>query len=56
MFQEIGKLTRELHDAMGMRRDENKFANLAQHDIPNARDRLNYVINKTEESTHTQDS
>ncbi len=52
IFQEIGKLTRELHDALGFCKDEKKIEDITQADIPDARQRLNYVITKTEESAH----
>lgn len=52
LFQEIGKLTRQLHDALGSFRDDERIANIAEHRIPDARERLNYVIEKTEESAH----
>lgn len=52
IFQEIGKLTRELHDALGFCRDEKRLSDITQNEIPDARDRLNYVITKTEESAH----
>lgn len=52
IFQEIGKLTRELHDALGFCRDEKRLSDITRNEIPDARDRLNYVITKTEESAH----
>lgn len=52
LFQEIGKLTRQLHDAMSVFRDDSMIAELTEERIPNARERLNYVIDKTEESAH----
>ena len=52
LFQEIGKLTRQLHDALGTFRDDERIANIAENRIPDARERLNYVIDRTEESAH----
>jgi len=52
LFQEIGKLTRQLHDALGSFRDDERISNLAENRIPDARERLNYVIERTEESAH----
>lgn len=52
LFQEIGKLTRQLHDALGFCHDDQRIANIAKKDIPDAQERLNYVITKTEESAH----
>ena len=52
LFQEIGKLTRQLHDALGTCRDDERIADIAKNEIPDARERLNYVITKTEESAH----
>lgn len=52
MFQELGRLTRELHDTLvGFGVDTN-IAELAESDIPDARDRLAYVINVTDEAAH----
>ena len=52
LFQEIGKLTRQLHDALGSFREDERISNLAENRIPDARERLNFVIEKTEESAH----
>ncbi|MCZ6526483.1 MAG: protein phosphatase CheZ [Gammaproteobacteria bacterium] len=52
LFQEIGKLTRELHDALGFCRDDQRITSLTEQEIPDARERLNYVIKKTEESAN----
>ena len=51
-FKEVGKLTRELHDSLGDCFDAEKMSAIANQDIPNARERLNYVIQKTEESAN----
>lgn len=50
MFMELGKLTREFHDALMSFRLDSKIADLAETDIPDAKDRLNHVINMTNES------
>lgn len=52
MFQEVGKLTRKLHDALAIFAIDDRFPDLAENRIPNAKERLNYVIEKTEESAH----
>ncbi|MEM6998376.1 MAG: protein phosphatase CheZ [Pseudomonadota bacterium] len=52
LFQEIGKLTRQLHDTMENFRNDNMIVEIAEERIPNARERLTYVIDKTEESAH----
>lgn len=50
LFQEIGKLTRDLHDAMNNFKLDAKINELAEQDIPDAKERLNFVIQKTEEA------
>ncbi len=52
LFQEIGKLTRQLHDALGSCRNDQRISNLAAREMPDARQRLGYVMQKTEESAH----
>jgi len=53
MFQELGRLTRELHDTLvGFGVDAN-ISEMAEHDIPDARDRLAHVINVTDQAAHT---
>lgn len=52
LFQEVGKLTRQLHDSLAIFGLDDRFPDLAENRIPNARERLNYVIEKTEESAH----
>lgn len=52
LFQEVGKLTRQLHDSLAIFGLDDRFPDLAEKRIPNARERLNYVIEKTEESAH----
>jgi chemotaxis protein CheZ len=52
LFQEVGKLTRELHEALSNFNIDSRLVDLAENDIPNTRDRLNYVITTTEDAAH----
>ncbi len=52
LFQEIGKLTRQLHDALGNCRNDERISSIAEVDMPDARERLAYVIEKTSDSAH----
>ena len=52
LFREIGMLTRELHDSVKSFCEDAKVAKLAHDDIPDARNRLNYVITLTADATH----
>lgn len=46
LYQDMGKLTRELHDAISNFGIDDSINVMAEHDIPDARERLNYVITK----------
>jgi len=50
IFHEIGRLTRDLHDTLRTFREDSRIAAMAQQDIPDARERLNHVINMTEDA------
>lgn len=52
LFKEVGKLTRQLHDAMGSFVFDSKIAAFAEHAIPDAKERLNYVITMTEQAAN----
>ncbi len=52
LFSEIGKLTRTLHEALTNFHLDDKFTNLAAAEIPDARERLNFVIEKTEDAAN----
>ncbi len=52
LFQEIGKLTRDLHEALNQFQLDSSIVSLAQEDIPDARERLSYVIAMTEQAAH----
>jgi len=53
LFQELGKMTREIHDSIMTFRMDNRIADLAEVDIPDAKDRLEYVIEMTEKAANT---
>ena len=52
LFREIGRLTRELHDALWRVDVDDRLAALARSDFPDARERISYVIAKTEQAAH----
>lgn len=50
LFKEIGRLTRQLHDTMVSFSVDAKIAAMTEHDIPDAKERLHYVISMTEQA------
>lgn len=48
MYEEVGKITRQLHDSLTHFRLDPRLNDLATNEIPDARDRLSFVIDKTE--------
>ncbi|MGY5611920.1 protein phosphatase CheZ [Vibrio brasiliensis] len=48
MLQEIGELTRDLHESIKHFSFDERMSEIANDEIPDARDRLQYVIDKTE--------
>ncbi len=52
LFLELGKLTREIHESINEFTDDERVVELAQDEIPDAKERLNYIITKTEEAAH----
>ena len=50
MFQEIGRLTRELHDTLNSFQNDARLASLTERDIPDAKERLNYVLSMTDQA------
>lgn len=52
LFAEVGKLTRQLHDSLNNFQLDPKIANLATDDIPDAKERLSYVMNMTEQAAN----
>lgn len=53
LFQEVGRLTRELHDSINSFVMDAQLADLATTEMPNAAERLRYVIATTEEAANT---
>lgn len=52
MYQEIGKLTRELHDSINTFGMDDRLTDLAEDEIPDARQRLAHVITMTDEAAN----
>lgn len=52
LFQEVGRLTRQLHDTMAGFSVDSKITALTEHDIPDAKERLQYVITMTEQAAN----
>ncbi len=53
LFAEVGKLTRQLHDALNSFQLDERIVGLANDDIPDAQTRLTYVIEETEKAANT---
>lgn len=52
LFQDVGRLTRQLHESLTNFQLDSRVANMATADFPDARDRLDKVIAMTEKSAH----
>ncbi len=52
LYQELGMLTREIHDAIRTFANDDRVAELAQEEIPDAKERLNFIVSKTDEAAH----
>lgn len=50
LFTEIGKITRKLHNSLRELRLDRRLADQAETAIPEARERLNYVVTLTEQA------
>ncbi len=50
LFLELGKLTRDLHDTLNSFQLDAKISDMAEHEIPDAKERLNHVITMTEQA------
>ncbi|MDP4945180.1 MAG: protein phosphatase CheZ, partial [Alishewanella sp.] len=52
LFAEVGKITRQLHDSLKNFRIDPALSNILQEDIPDAKKRLNHVIDMTEQAAN----
>mgnify|MGYP005837686991 CR=1 FL=1 len=52
LFAEVGKLTRQLHDSLKNFQIDPSLNNILAEDIPDAKKRLNHVIDMTEEAAN----
>lgn len=54
LFNEVGKITRKLHDSIKSFKEavDPRLKDMAQGELPNAVDRLQFVIDKTEEAAN----
>ena len=52
LFEKVGQLTRQLHNSLQEFRLDPRIPDLATHDIPDARERLNYVIDMTDKAAN----
>lgn len=52
LFQQLGKMTRELHEALNNFQMDARIARITESDIPDAKERLGYVITMTEQAAH----
>lgn len=52
MFKELGKLTRELHDTLSGFKLDTRINDIAEREIPDAKQRLDYVIKMTDQAAH----
>ncbi|MBN4079202.1 protein phosphatase CheZ [Beggiatoa alba] len=50
LFNEVGKMTRQLHDALNAFCEDTRIDELAEDEIPDARTRLRHVITMTQQS------
>ena len=51
LYNQIGRLTRQLHDSLNTFQNDEKIFSLTKEDIPSAKERLKYVVEVTEEAT-----
>ncbi len=53
LFKEVGRMTRELHESLKSFVVDSQLTNIATHEMPDATERLQYVIDQTEQAANT---
>ncbi len=53
LFNQLGQLTRNFHDALNGFGQDDRLASIASGEFSDAKERLNYVIEKTDSAAHT---
>ncbi|MFV1983162.1 MAG: protein phosphatase CheZ [Thiohalomonadales bacterium] len=53
LYTELGKLTRDLHDSLNGFQLDTRVSTIANKEIPDAKERLNHVIEMTEKAANT---
>ena len=52
LVEQVGQLTRQLHDSLQEFRNDPRLPELAENEIPDARERLSYVIDMTDKAAN----
>jgi len=52
LFHELGTLTREIHESINAFSSDHRVAELAEEEIPDAKERLSFIVTKTNEAAH----
>ena len=52
MFEQVGELTRELHDSLLSFQNDTRLLEMKDKELPDAQDRLSYVIEMTDKSAN----
>jgi chemotaxis protein CheZ len=52
LFQQLGKLTRDIHESINSFGSDERIVELTQDEIPDAKERLNFIVTKTDEAAH----
>lgn len=53
LFQEVGRMTRELHESLKGFMVDSELGSIATNEMPDATERLQYVIDQTEQAANT---
>ena len=52
MFEQVGELTRELHDSLVSFQNDTRLIDMTGYELPDAQERLNYVIEMTDKAAN----